>query len=234
LALIVSGGHTHLYLAEEGPRYRLLGRTRDDAAGEAYDKVAVTLGFGYPGGPVLDALAFHGEPGPTPFTIPSMKGNPLDFSFSGYKTAALRWRDAYVAAGELQARRNLLASRGESPSLEEWLKITPKATLDTIASFQKTVVDNLEANCLTALEETGAKAVIVSGGVACNRALRERFMGPRFPVPAYFPAAKLSTDNAVMIAAAAFPKLERGDFSDFSLEARSAMRLEEASVSPAR
>lgn len=234
LALIVSGGHTHLFLAEceaecgtDALRYRLLGRTRDDAVGEAYDKVAVTLAFGYPGGPVFDRLAAFGTPRKDPFTIPSMKGNPLDFSFSGYKTAALRWRNAHVLEKELQGRRELL-EHTPVPTLEEWLAVTPQPTLDLIASFQKTAVDNLEANCRAALAQTGARSVIVSGGVACNSALRARFTGRAFPAPAYFPSPQLSTDNAVMIAAAAFPKLTRGAFSGDSLSPQPALRLDTA------
>lgn len=232
LALIVSGGHTHLFLADreggaaEGEiHYRLLGRTRDDAVGEAYDKVAVTLGFGYPGGPVFDRLAAFGVARKEPFTIPSMKGNPLDFSFSGYKTAALRWRNTHVSEQELQARQALLA-RTATPTTEEWLAVTPQPTLDLIASFQQTAVDNLEANCRLALAQTGAKSLIVSGGVACNSALRARLSGARFPIPAFFPKPQLSTDNAVMIAAAAFPKWMRGSFSDDTLSPQPGLRLD--------
>lgn len=225
LALIVSGGHTHLFFANTDGTYTLLARTRDDAIGEAYDKVAVTLGFGYPGGPVIDMLAAHGDPGRKQFTIPSMKGNTLDFSFSGYKTAAIRWRDAHAKAGEVEARRNLLSTT-PSPTLEQWLELTPQATLDLLASFQKTAIDNLEANCRAALERTDARSLIVSGGVACNSALRERFLGGAVPVPAYFPAPRLSTDNAVMIAAAAIPKFDRGEFSNFNLDAEAGLRLD--------
>lgn len=232
LALIVSGGHTHLYLAERGEdagdlRYRLLARTRDDAIGEAYDKVAVTLGFSYPGGPVIDRLAAFGVPGKEPFTIPSMKGNALDFSFSGYKTAAIRWRDAHALEAEMQSRREL-RERHPAPTLEQWLEVTPQATLDLLASFQKTAVDNVEANCRAALAQTGARSLIVSGGVACNSALRARLLDSRFPVPAWFPAPQLSMDNAVMIAAAAFPRLARKEFSDYSLNPQPGMRLETA------
>ncbi len=235
LALIVSGGHTHLYLAERsgaessglasGLRYRLLARTRDDAIGEAYDKVAVTLGFGYPGGPLIDKLAAHGTPGGTPFTIPSMKGNALDFSFSGYKTAAIRWRNAHVTEEELEARRRLRETT-PSPAMEQWLEVTPQATLDLLASFQKTAVDNIEANCRAALAQTGARSLIVSGGVASNSLLRARLLDARFPAAAWFPTPQLSTDNAVMIAAAAFPRLARGEFSDATLTPLPAMRLE--------
>ena len=106
---MVSGGHTHLFEVAEGFRYRLLGKTRDDAAGEAFDKVAKLLGFGYPGGPVVDMLAPHGNPEAVRFTLAKMKGNTLDFSFSGLKTAVLRWFEARDMAEEVAARRRLLA-----------------------------------------------------------------------------------------------------------------------------
>src|SRR6185437_11772964 len=120
LALIVSGGHTHLFEAHEGGVYRLLGRTRDDAAGEAFDKVAKLLGFGYPGGPVVDRLAPYGDPHAIRFTIARMKGNSLDFSFSGLKTAVLRWVESQDMAGEIEARKRLLQTNPQ-PSTEEWL-----------------------------------------------------------------------------------------------------------------
>ena len=110
LALVVSGGHTHLYEVSPGFSYRLLGRTRDDAAGEAFDKVAKLLGFSYPGGPVIDQLAPLGDSSAVRFTPAKMKGNPLDFSFSGLKTAVLRWVQAADMTAEIQARRDLLRS----------------------------------------------------------------------------------------------------------------------------
>src|SRR5580700_10577237 len=142
LALIVSGGHTHMYEAQEAGVYRLLGRTRDDAAGEAFDKVAKLLGFGYPGGPVIDQLAPYGDPHGVRFTIAHMKGNALDFSFSGLKTAVLRWVEGRDMAQEIEARKHLL-QRSSRPSVEEWLKATPQATLDLLASFQHTVIEEL-------------------------------------------------------------------------------------------
>src|ERR1017187_977359 len=125
LALVVSGGHTHLYEVRddegrEGFVYRLLGKTRDDAAGEAFDKVAKLLGFSYPGGPLIDALAPHGDPQTVHFTLAKMKGNTLDFSFSGLKTAVLRWTEARDLSAEVAARRELL-QRNSQPSVNEWL-----------------------------------------------------------------------------------------------------------------
>src|SRR5579864_6569327 len=107
LALVVSGGHTHLFEVREGFTYRLLGKTRDDAAGEAYDKVAKLLGFGYPGGPIIDQLAPHGDPSAVKFTLARMKGNALDFSFSGLKTAVLRWVQQHDLSAEIEPRRHL-------------------------------------------------------------------------------------------------------------------------------
>lgn len=221
LALVVSGGHTHLFEVEEGERYRLLGRTRDDAAGEAFDKVGKLLGFGYPGGPVIDALAPHGNPGAVKFTLAKMKGNTLDFSFSGLKTAVLRWVEQHDMTGEIEARRALVRERPR-PSLEEWLCVTPQATLDLVASFQKTVIDELLRRAAAAAEEIGARAVIVSGGVACNAGLRR---AANLPCPVHFPAPGLSTDNAAMIAAAAFPKFQRGEFADMTLAASANLTL---------
>jgi N6-L-threonylcarbamoyladenine synthase len=217
LALIVSGGHTHLFEAREAGVYRLLGKTRDDAAGEAFDKVAKLLGFGYPGGPVIDNLAPFGKP-VVKLTLAKMKGNPLDFSFSGLKTAVLRWTQARDMTAEIAARRALLASNPR-PSVAEWRAVTPQATLDMLASFQRTVIEELLRRAQTSAEEIEARSVIISGGVACNSGLRAAAMQARLPCPVYFPSRALSTDNAVMIGAAAFPKLRRGEFIDLDAAA---------------
>ena len=129
LALVVSGGHTHLFEVRAGFHYRLLGKTRDDAAGEAFDKVGKLLGFGYPGGPVIDRLAPYGDPRAVRFTFARMKGNALDFSFSGLKTAVLRWVEARDMEAEIAARRALLRANPR-PTAEDWLAATPQATLD--------------------------------------------------------------------------------------------------------
>ncbi|MGB9604415.1 MAG: tRNA (adenosine(37)-N6)-threonylcarbamoyltransferase complex transferase subunit TsaD [Bryobacteraceae bacterium] len=224
LALVVSGGHTHLFEYQEGPQYRLLGRTRDDAAGEAYDKVAKLLGFGYPGGPVIDRLAAYGNPDAVPFTLARMKGNPLDFSFSGLKTAVLRWVESHDMRAEIEARRALLA-RNPKPSIEEWLAVTSRATLDLLASFQRTVIEELLRRAALAAETTGARSLILSGGVASNAGLRRAAERRSLPCPVYFPSPELATDNAAMIAAAAWPKLQRGEFADYSLKADAGLRL---------
>jgi N6-L-threonylcarbamoyladenine synthase len=224
LALVVSGGHTHLYEVCEGFTYRLLGRTRDDAAGEAFDKVAKLLGFGYPGGPVIDALAPHGDPGAVRFTLAKMKGNPLDFSFSGLKTAVLRWVEAHDLSVEISARRALLA-RNPQPSVEEWLDVTPHATRGLLASFQRMVIEELLRRAAAGAEQIEARSLIISGGVACNSGLRIAANQSHLPYPVFFPEPGLSTDNAAMIAAAAFPKFARGEFADATLRADANLAL---------
>jgi N6-L-threonylcarbamoyladenine synthase len=224
LALVVSGGHTHLFEVSADFKYRLLGKTRDDAAGEAFDKVAKLLGFGYPGGPVIDRLAPHGNPRAVPFTLARMKGNALDFSFSGLKTAVLRWTQARDLDAEIKARRDLLRSKPQ-PDDDEWLAVTPKRTLDLLASFQATVIEELLRRAATSAETIGARSLIVSGGVACNSGLRAAAQAARLGIPVRFPSPGLSTDNAAMIAAAAFPKYKRGEFADFTLAAQANLAL---------
>ncbi|MBC7928477.1 MAG: tRNA (adenosine(37)-N6)-threonylcarbamoyltransferase complex transferase subunit TsaD [Bryobacteraceae bacterium] len=216
VALVVSGGHTHLFAVSSDNGYRLLGKTRDDAAGEAFDKVGKLLGFGYPGGPVIDALAPFGDPRAVRFTTAKMKGNPTDMSFSGLKTAVLRWFEARDLSQELGMRRELL-QRNLQPTVAEWLEVTPKQTLDLLASFQDMVVEELTRRIESSVEETGAETVIVSGGVACNTGLRKAVIPRRIGARVLFPTPGLSTDNAAMIAAAAFPKFARGEFADMSL-----------------
>lgn len=223
LALVVSGGHTHLFEVGEDGGYRLLGKTRDDAAGEAFDKVAKLLGFGYPGGPVIDQLAPYGKP-VVKFTLAKMKGNPLDFSFSGLKTAILRWTQARDLGGEIAARRQVLASHPR-PAVEQWLAVTPQETRDLLASFQATVIEELLRRAQASAEEIGAQSVIVSGGVACNSGLRAAAGRAALPCPVYFPSPALSTDNAVMIGAAAFRKLRRKEFAGFDAAAQPNLTL---------
>jgi N6-L-threonylcarbamoyladenine synthase len=220
MALVVSGGHTHLYEVSEDHRYRLLGKTRDDAAGEAFDKVGKLLGFGYPGGPVIDKLAPYGNPEAVKFTTPKMKGNTLDFSFSGIKTAVLRWVEAHDMEAEIAARR-----ASGAVTVEEWLAVTPRATLDLVASFQSSVIDELLRRAERSAEEMDARSVIISGGVACNVGLQAAAKRRRMCGPVYFPTNGLATDNAAMIAAAAFPKLERGEFAGFDLRAQANLAL---------
>lgn len=220
LALIVSGGHTHLFEVTENNRYRLLGKTRDDAAGEAFDKVAKLLGFGYPGGPVIDQLARFGDPRGAKFTLAKMKGNSLDFSFSGLKTAVLRWVEQHDIGAEIEIRRKLV-----NPALDEWLTATPQATRDLLASFQHTVIEELLRRTLASAETIQAQSVIISGGVACNSGLRLAASKADLPCPVHFPSPALSTDNAVMIAAAAFPKFRLGDFAGLDITAQPNLAL---------
>ena len=221
VALVVSGGHTHLFevRAAGDLKMKLLGKTRDDAAGEAYDKVAKLLGYGYPGGPVIDKLAPFGNPRAVRFTLARMKGNPLDFSFSGLKTAVLRWTEEHDLRDEIARRKQM-----RSATLEDWRAATPQRTLDLFASFQRTVIQELLHRATAAAEQIGAESVLVAGGVASNAGLR-RAAEAETSLAFYFPGRGLSTDNAAMIAAAAFPKYQRGEFAGFDLKAQASLLL---------
>jgi len=257
LALVVSGGHTHLYLAQVRENlwtYRSIGHTRDDAAGEAFDKVAKLLGLGYPGGPIIDGLAPHGDPDAVKFQIAQIKhpdrrdqkrgdqkqgnhrqvlseeGGPhFDFSYSGIKTAVLRYVETQNMKPAIEARRRALAGREkEKPGLEDILRLCDRQTLNLVASFQRSMVNDLVMKTLAAAREYDVRTLFVSGGVAANRELRttfEREAGMQ-GLPVFFPSRALSTDNAAMIAAAAFPKFLRGEFvtMDFCAEAGMALR----------
>lgn len=225
LALVVSGGHTHMFRVEAGDggyRYKLLGRTRDDAAGEAFDKVAKLIGLGYPGGPWIDRLSPYGDASKVEMPSVRMKGSPLDWSFSGLKTAVLRWVQAQDMEDEIAERRRLFAP-GERPTLEAVLAATPQQTRNLIASFQHRVIEELLVRAERAAEDEMVESMLVSGGVAANRGLRERF--ERLPLPVWFPSLELSTDNAAMIAAAAWPRLSRGERSSWELRADPNLRL---------
>jgi N6-L-threonylcarbamoyladenine synthase len=219
LALVVSGGHTHLFEVRDVGDYRLLGKTRDDAAGEAYDKVAKLLGYGYPGGPIIDRLAAYGNPQAVRFTLAKMKGNELDFSFSGLKTAVLRWTEQNDVSLEVADRKRL-----RNPTFEEWLSSTPQRTVDLLASFQATVIEELLRRATASAEQIGAESVIVAGGVACNRGLREA-ASTQPQLSFFFPPPNLATDNAAMIAAAAFPRFERKEFAGYDLRAQASLML---------
>jgi N6-L-threonylcarbamoyladenine synthase len=234
LALVVSGGHTHLYLARDDGgawRYGNVGRTVDDAAGEAYDKVAKLLGLGYPGGPWIDRLSAHGNPKAVTFRFVEINRGTVDepsfdFSFSGIKTAVLRYAETHGMKAGIEARRAALA-RIENPALEDVLPLVDPATRDLIASFQHAVVGNLIRQTLAAAAHHGVRSVVVSGGVAANRELRARFAeaAEKHGLAVHFPTAALSTDNAAMIAAAAWPRLLHGEFADSSLNASPQLRL---------
>jgi N6-L-threonylcarbamoyladenine synthase len=232
VCLIVSGGHTVLYevKAEDSNvqdasaklLYRKLGQTRDDAAGEAYDKVAKLLGLGYPGGPILDRLAAvsNGAPAPVKFGPTKMKGNALDFSFSGLKTAVLyHVREHGEYAAEIRAREEAL-QRGER-KYEQLQPLCSPQTLALVREFQNAVVRDLVERTMKAAEELSAESVLVSGGVAANSQLRATFdeRASSAGVPVFFPSRALSTDNAAMIAAAAYPRLCAGILADATLNA---------------
>ncbi|HZD44470.1 MAG TPA: tRNA (adenosine(37)-N6)-threonylcarbamoyltransferase complex transferase subunit TsaD [Acidobacteriaceae bacterium] len=248
LALVVSGGHTHLYLAQQRDatwHYRNVGHTVDDAAGEAFDKVAKLLGLGYPGGPWIDHLATHGNPQAVPFSFAQIKPKahrpnalftvqraasaPYLFSFSGIKTAVLRYVETHNTSASIAARRQQLtpATKPAEAGPADALVLCDQQTLDLIASFQRAVVDDLKRKTFAAAEHYGAHALLVSGGVAANSELRARFTAEaaKRGLPIAFPALALSTDNAAMIAAAAWPKLLAGDFAPPSLSARASLPL---------
>ncbi|WP_233581136.1 tRNA (adenosine(37)-N6)-threonylcarbamoyltransferase complex transferase subunit TsaD [Acidipila sp. EB88] len=239
LALVVSGGHTHLYLAERQQdgawQYRLVGHTVDDAAGEAFDKVAKLLGLGYPGGPWIDGLARHGDPSAVPFRFAEVRRRearqrpssaPTDsllFSFSGIKTSVLRYVETHGLGASIAARAAVLSSL-PAPRIADALALCDAQTLNLIASFQQSVVDNLVQRTLIAAERFGARSLLVSGGVAANSGLRSGFLS-RSPLPVLFPSLALSTDNAAMIAAAAWPKLQRQSFAPAGLAAEPRLQL---------
>jgi N6-L-threonylcarbamoyladenine synthase len=234
-SLVVSGGHTSLFLVEEGRapanphfvfKYRSLGQTRDDAAGEAFDKVAKLLALGYPGGPVIDQLACWGDAQAVDFGRVKMKGNPLDFSFSGLKTAVLYRIRGTPLAAEAEQRRAWRQTR-ENSSADELRAHCSQATLDLVASFQNAVVRVLLERTLAAADAAQVDSIFVSGGVACNSLLRARFVevcrAEGFQV--FFPSPALCTDNAAMIAAAGYYKLKAGQLADANLTAHASFPL---------
>lgn len=210
VALIVSGGHTTLFLIPEEGRYAVLGRTRDDAAGEAYDKVAKLLGLGYPGGPVIDRLAPSGNPRAANlvFTLPRMDSPNLDFSFSGLKTAVLR----YVRENEIEP-----VEKGSEPDQQ---------IVDLVASFQDKVIRSLLVRLRKAAGRHHPRTIILAGGVACNSALRAGVNAEDFGAPIYYPSPLLTTDNAAMIAAAGHARLVRGEDHGLEFTAAASLRIE--------
>jgi N6-L-threonylcarbamoyladenine synthase len=235
VCLIVSGGHTVVYevkavdpLPNSGFVYRQLGQTRDDAAGEAYDKVAKLLGLGYPGGPILERLAAAGSsaPAPTKFGPTKTRGNALDFSFSGLKTAVLyHVREHPEYKNEILKREQALQSGHRR--FEELLPLCSPETLGLVREFQNAVVRDLVDRTMSAAEECRVGTILVSGGVAANSQLRRTFeertkaAGTRV----FFPSHALSTDNAAMIAAAAYSRYSRRQFEDSSLNAKASLPL---------
>ena len=271
LALVVSGGHTHLYLAQQQGEiwsYQNIGHTRDDAAGEAFDKVARVLGLGYPGGPVIDRLAAHGDPRAVKFpppqikhpdrrpaapkgadrgastvslkrypdTTPSPQASHLepredapprfDFSYSGIKTAVLRYVETHNMKEAIEARRKALVAISK-PKLEDYLTNCDQQTLDLVASFQRAMVEDLVGKTLAAARACDVATLFVTGGVAANNELRRTFEreAAKEGLPVFFPSRPLSTDNAAMIAAAAYPKFVTGDFAEMDFSAEVGMVL---------
>ena len=210
LALIVSGGHTNIFHIPEEGAYKVVSRTRDDAAGEAFDKVAKMLGLGYPGGPVIEKIAKEGDPERAKFPRAKISDGRPDLSFSGLKTAVAR----YIRENDIEPLKN-----GGEPSQQ--LK-------DIAAGFQTAVVGSLVKTMEKLAVELRPKTLIVAGGVACNQALRQaaEASAQRLNVPVYFPSQHLSTDNAAMIAAAGYFHLQRGARAALDMTADIAMRLQ--------
>ncbi|MEW6109054.1 MAG: tRNA (adenosine(37)-N6)-threonylcarbamoyltransferase complex transferase subunit TsaD [Nitrospirota bacterium] len=203
LSLVVSGGHTCIYIAEEFGKYIEIGRTRDDAAGEAYDKISKLLGLGYPGGPIIDRLAAQGNPNAIDFPRAYLPDS-LDFSFSGLKTAVLNF-----------VKRNELSVMGKDTS-----RITYHASLNDIAaSFQAAVVDVLVRKTEWAVKKNLIRRVALSGGVSANSELRKRMkeMEERRGVEVFIPPVSLCTDNAAMIAAAGYHYFINKNFAGLDL-----------------
>ncbi len=241
MTLVVSGGHTHLYLAtkrDEGWSYENVGHTRDDAAGEAFDKVAKLLALGYPGGPVIDKAAKLGDPYAVMFPPAQIKHRNrgdkgpvperphFDFSYSGIKTAVLRYVETHGMQDSIDQRRKTLALLGK-PTTDQVIAHCDKPTLDLVASFQRAVVEDLIGKTLAAAREYDIATLFVSGGVAANSELRATFetRAAQEGIPVFFPSRPLSTDNAAMIAAAAYPKWLSGEFAGAELSAEASLPL---------
>ena len=242
VCLIVSGGHTVLYEVTEVQNhtleefkalsYRKIGQTRDDAAGEAYDKVAKLLALGYPGGPILDRLAVAGNGGgdgaapPVRFGPTKMRGNALDFSFSGLKTAVLYHLREHPEYSEDIRVRQAALDRGDN-RFEKLLPLCDKQTLALIHEFQRSVVKTLVEQTTAAAETISAESILVSGGVAANSELRAVFEKrvASSGMEVFFPSRALSTDNAAMIAAAGYSHFRAGIVADAFLNPDPALVL---------
>jgi N6-L-threonylcarbamoyladenine synthase len=209
LALVVSGGHTGLYWVPEEGEHALLGRTRDDAAGEAFDKVAKLLGLGYPGGPIIDRLAEGADAEAVPFAIARMKDGSPDFSFSGIKTAVL-----------LHVRHEGIAPVDDPGNV-------PPEVRNLVASFQRAVVEALVRGLARAARRHAPRSLLLAGGVAANSRLRRdaAATATRLGIPLFVPPLSLSTDNAAMIAAAGFVGLRRGVRAGWDLNAEPHLAL---------
>ncbi len=205
ICLVVSGGHSHLVKVKDYGEYEILGRTRDDAAGEAFDKVARAIGLGYPGGPKIDKVSKEGNPDAIAFPRAKVEGSVYDFSFSGLKSAVLNYLNQCEMKGENYVRA------------------------DVAASFQKAVVDVLTEHSMTAIREAGMKKFALAGGVASNSALRASMEEAcaKEGIAFFKPSPILCTDNAAMIGAAAYYEYLKGNFSTYDLNAVPALKLGE-------
>ncbi len=216
IGLVVSGGHTVLCVAHPDYRYEILGETKDDAVGEAFDKVAKLLGLGYPGGPVIDRLSDEGRADAVALPRVQTK-QPLDFSFSGLKTAVYNYvrrleKHADVGAMESQEAIGAIAPPNEGP-------LNHQQIADVAASFQQAAVETLIVRTVRACQRTGINRVVVGGGVACNRRLRSRCaeVAAEHKWQVVFPPASLCVDNGAMVAGIAYPLLQRGRVAALSL-----------------
>lgn len=214
VALIVSGGHTNIFHIPQEGEYILMSRTRDDAAGEAFDKVAKMLGLGYPGGPAIEKLAREGDAAKARFPRAKISDGSLDLSFSGLKTAVVRY-----------VREHGIEPADDPANVSQEIK-------DVAAGFQKAVVGALIARLEQVSELVSPKTIIVAGGVACNTVLRDAAeeLGRKVGCPVYLPSKHLSTDNAAMIAAAGHFHLSRGERAGLGLAADVTMRLQNSGI----
>ncbi len=214
IGLVVSGGHTNIYIVEDIGKYKLLGSTLDDAAGEAFDKVARILGLGFPGGPAIERYGLNGNPEAVSFPRPLLKRTGVDFSFSGMKTAVL----SYVR-GMFDVRH--------VDDIPQALEGKDQFKADVAASFQQAVVDVIVSKTISAAKKTGINRIVISGGVACNKLLRERMKsdGEKHGIKVYIPSPQYCTDNAAMIAWVGYRYYKKGIFADLKLnpDARSSI-----------
>jgi N6-L-threonylcarbamoyladenine synthase len=216
LSLVISGGHTNLYYLRQVGDYELLAKSRDDAAGEALDKLSKFLGLGYPGGPIIERLAPRGDSQAVPFTLPKITSGSLDFSFSGIKTAALR-----------HIKQKPIAPL--KPEAVSDTTLVPPEILDLLASFQQAIVAQVIDRLRKALPGRQVESIHISGGVSCNQYLRrqvsESFLR-RESLAVYYPQPALTTDNAAMIAAAAYQRLKVGQVDSWDLAADPNLKLQ--------
>ena len=238
LCLVVSGGHTHIVMVEDYGTYRIIGRTHDDAAGEAYDKIARAIGLGYPGGPKVDALAKQGNPNAIAFPRAHIEDCPYDFSFSGLKSAVLNYLNIEKmksASGKKTANADLARHGVPTGGDSEGTEACPDVFSDGItkadlaASFQEAVVDVLVNRTVAAAKAEGVTTVAIAGGVASNSALRNRMreVGEANGMRVVYPEPVLCTDNAAMIGAAAYYEFLRGNVADLTLNAVPGLKLGE-------